>query len=1064
MAAPEVNAADSGGAPVVTPLYVANLDANVTDLQLYDLFSQVGDVVSVRIFRNWSSGLLLGYGYVNYANRQCAQRALEKLNFTPVNGKPIKIMHSHKEPSISKSGAGNIYIRNLEKEIDNETLHEIFSSFGHILSCKVARDASGQSMGYGFVQFSGQESARKAIAELNGMLLKGKKVNVQPYLSKQERELLVDEETFTNVFIKNFCESTTEEDLKNIFGEFGFITSAHVMRNNDGTSKCFGFVNFANSKDAARAVESLNGKIFEKKEWYVGRAQTKFERQQEIRHQLECVKEAFDEGSNLYVKNLDDSIGDKKLKELFSPFGSVTSCRVIQDEKGLSTGRGMVAFSSPEEASRALSELNGKIFGGKPLYVTLALRKEDRRARLQNLEKGIDRKAVPETLSSFGRISCEVATDASGQSMGCGFLQFSGEESAEKAIEVHNGNGVSLNEKQVCEGTGLIKQENELSLDKAKFSNVFVKNFCESTTEDGLKHIFGEFGEISSTMVMRNEDGTSKCSGYVCFKNTEDAARAVESLDGQKFGNKKWHVRRAHQQFERQLEQTHYFEQLVKESIDKGSNLHVKNLDQSIDNEKLKELFSTFGSVTSCRVMLDRNGISRGRGFVAFSSPEEASSAISEMNGKVLVGKPINVALAQRKHDRIAQLQLDKKIDHKTLQGMLPSSCKVSADASGQSMDYGYVHFAGVESTQKAIRELNGIVGKLNGIVGKLNGVIGELNVIVTELNGTLLHGKQVYAGPFLNKQENKLLVYKANLSNVFVENFCDTTTEDDLKIIFGEFGPITSTVVMRNEDGTSKCFGIVSFENAEDAARAVESLKGQKFDKKSYVGRAQKEPEKLLKLKQHSEKCVKETVDKGSNLHVKNPDNSNGGRLSEVFSPFRSVTSCKVMCNKKGISRVRGRVALSLLEESFRALSEVNGKIVSWPLYVALSLRKEDRRARLQAVPSTTLMQNMVVPLVPQQQLGSHPGGRPTNAAPMQKGLQPSQQILPRGCGYSCPHGRMLSLQYEIGGSPLHDVITFQPVPIRPSASSLFANASPLGRGRLVKCCMRLLNNWSLR
>ncbi|KAL8497507.1 hypothetical protein ACS0TY_021004 [Phlomoides rotata] len=197
-----------------------------------------------------------------------------------------------------------------------------------------------------------------------------------------------------------------------------------------------------------------------------------------------------------------------------------------------------------------LSELNCKILGGKPLYVTLALRMEDRRARLQ----GVDCKAVPETLSSFGNISCEVATNASGQSMGCGFVQFSGEESAEKVINVHNGNGVSLNDKQVCEGTSLIKQEKELSLHKANFTNVFVKNFCESTTEDGLKHIFGEFGEISSTMVMRNEDGTSKCSGFVCFKNTEDAARAVEYLDGQKFGNKKWHVRRAHQQFERQLE------------------------------------------------------------------------------------------------------------------------------------------------------------------------------------------------------------------------------------------------------------------------------------------------------------------------------------------------------------------------------------------------------------------------------------------------------------------------------------------------------------------------------
>ncbi|KAL8501959.1 hypothetical protein ACS0TY_021185 [Phlomoides rotata] len=106
----------------------------------------------------------------------------------------------------------------------------------------------------------------------------------------------------------------------------------------------------------------------------------------------------------------------------------ILGCNVIQDEKGLSTGRGMVAFSSPEEASRALSELNCKILGGKPIYVTLALRKEDRRARLQNLEKGIDCKVVPETLSSFGNISCEVATDASGQSMGCGFVQFSGHQ------------------------------------------------------------------------------------------------------------------------------------------------------------------------------------------------------------------------------------------------------------------------------------------------------------------------------------------------------------------------------------------------------------------------------------------------------------------------------------------------------------------------------------------------------------------------------------------------------------------------------------------------------------
>ncbi|KAL8461272.1 hypothetical protein ACS0TY_032662 [Phlomoides rotata] len=85
----------------------------------------------------------------------------------------------------------------------------------------------------------------------------------------------------------------------------------------------------------------------------------------------------------MYIKNLDDSIEDDQFKEMFSPFGSITSCKVMRDPKGISIGSGFIAFSSPEEASRALSEMNGKMIGGKPLYVAFAQRKEDRRARLR---------------------------------------------------------------------------------------------------------------------------------------------------------------------------------------------------------------------------------------------------------------------------------------------------------------------------------------------------------------------------------------------------------------------------------------------------------------------------------------------------------------------------------------------------------------------------------------------------------------------------------------------------------------------------------------------------------
>ncbi|CAI9765583.1 unnamed protein product [Fraxinus pennsylvanica] len=381
-----VTAAAAGSAQFVTSLYVGDLEVNVTDSQLYDLFSQMGDVVSVRVCRDLTIGRSLGYGYVNYGNRQYAERALEELNFTPLNGKPIRIMYSHRDPSVRRSGAGNIFIKNLDKEIDHKALHETFSSFGNVLSCKLATDASGQSKGYGFVQFISEEAAQNAIEKLNGMLLNGKQVYVGPFVRKQEREMSVDKTKFTNVFVKNMSEETTEDDLRKIFGEYGLLASVVVMRNEDGKSKCFGFVNFENAEDAARSVELLNGKIFDNKEWYVGRAQKKSERELELKLQFEqSVKEAVDksQGSNLYVKNLDDSIGDDELKELFSPFGSITSCKVMRDPKGISRGSGFVAFLSPEEASRALLEMNGKIIVSKPLYVAPAQRKEDRRARLQ---------------------------------------------------------------------------------------------------------------------------------------------------------------------------------------------------------------------------------------------------------------------------------------------------------------------------------------------------------------------------------------------------------------------------------------------------------------------------------------------------------------------------------------------------------------------------------------------------------------------------------------------------------------------------------------------------------
>jgi len=97
---------------------------------------------------------------------------------------------------------------------------------------------------------------------------------------------------------------------------------------------------------------------------------------------IQEVTEKF-QNTNLYLKNLEDNVDDEKLRELFADYGSITSCKVMRDSNGVSRGSGFVAFKSADDAARALTEMNGKMVGSKPLYVALAQRKEDRKAKLQ---------------------------------------------------------------------------------------------------------------------------------------------------------------------------------------------------------------------------------------------------------------------------------------------------------------------------------------------------------------------------------------------------------------------------------------------------------------------------------------------------------------------------------------------------------------------------------------------------------------------------------------------------------------------------------------------------------
>ncbi|XP_008944421.1 PREDICTED: polyadenylate-binding protein 4 isoform X1 [Merops nubicus] len=368
-------------------LYVGDLHPDVTEAMLYEKFSPAGPVLSIRVCRDMITRRSLGYAYVNFQQPADAERALDTMNFDVIKGKPIRIMWSQRDPSLRKSGVGNVFIKNLDKSIDNKALYDTFSAFGNILSCKVVCDENG-SKGYAFVHFETQDAADRAIEKMNGMLLNDRKVFVGRFKSRKEREaeLGAKAKEFTNVYIKNFGDDMDDERLKELFSKYGKTLSVKVMTDPTGKSKGFGFVSFEKHEDANKAVEEMNGKDINGKMVFVGRAQKKVERQAELKRKFEQLKQerlSRYQGVNLYIKNLDDTIDDEKLRKEFSPFGSITSAKVMLED-GRSKGFGFVCFSSPEEATKAVTEMNGRIVGSKPLYVALAQRKEERKAHLTN--------------------------------------------------------------------------------------------------------------------------------------------------------------------------------------------------------------------------------------------------------------------------------------------------------------------------------------------------------------------------------------------------------------------------------------------------------------------------------------------------------------------------------------------------------------------------------------------------------------------------------------------------------------------------------------------------------
>ena len=151
-----------------------------------------------------------------------------------------------------------------------------------------------------------------------------------------------------------------------------------------------------------------------------------------------------------------------------------------------------------------------------------------------------------------------------------------------------------------------------------------MKNMPQEWDEEKIKEIAGEFGStlsisgnfygffiisdfvftVQAASNVQDESGTSKKFGFVSFERHEDAEKCVNELNGKEFGDRKLYCGRAQKKAERQAELKNKFEKLKQERIQRyqGVNLYVKNLDDSITDDILREHFSQFGTITSAKV------------------------------------------------------------------------------------------------------------------------------------------------------------------------------------------------------------------------------------------------------------------------------------------------------------------------------------------------------------------------------------------------------------------------------------------------------------------------------
>lgn len=191
-------------------LYFGNIDPQVTELLMYELFIQFGPIKSLNMPKDRILKTHQGYGFVEFRNIDDAKYTMDILRGVRLFGKALKLKNIDSKSSTTTASnnalnqtigtfvsldlinpnyidvGAKIFINNLNPLIDEKFLSDTFSKFGTLIRApSIRRNSDGQLMGYAFLTYDDFESSDLCIQKMNNVILMNNKISVS-YAFKEQ--------------------------------------------------------------------------------------------------------------------------------------------------------------------------------------------------------------------------------------------------------------------------------------------------------------------------------------------------------------------------------------------------------------------------------------------------------------------------------------------------------------------------------------------------------------------------------------------------------------------------------------------------------------------------------------------------------------------------------------------------------------------------------------------------------------------------------------------------------------------------------------------------------------